>query len=364
MNPIIKDVEIGFNANHGISTVSAKQYDTNRKLRCQLVDDEISYIASDVNYLYLRERFSNGQILLPVELEDAEYSSDYSEVTFSLTKDMLMIPGTAYCELVFIKGTGTPEFDDKGHLINDDWTILSTQAFHLYIDPTVYEDDSSGEVAKEYQDILIQLVIVAQHIIDDFDQWEADEQTREANEAIRVQNESQRVTAENGRVSAEIVRERNSDKIEAEAFGGTYTDESSQTHTVTNDYIDPDGHTQTASLDDFEGMSIIAITAQSKDFAHHAVNAKHYADLAEAAMNAAEISATSAGNAATLAEGYKDTAESAAASATSSATSAGNYADEVEVMYEKINDDFTNLNDRLHIVVDNNGHLLWEIVAT
>ena len=299
LNPITKDVEVGFNANHGIATVSAKQYDTNRKLRCQLVDDEISYIANDVNYLYFRERFSNGQILLPVELEDAVFSADRSEVTFSLTSNMLMIPGMAYCELVFINGTGIPEFDDKGHLINDDWTILSTQAFQLYIEPTVYEDDCAGGVAKEYQDILIQLVIAAQNIIKDYEEfkqkeaeWEENEETRISNENTRISNENTRISNENtrissesSRVSAENIRVASENKRAAIEFGGTYVDEHGDTQTVTNNYVDPDGRIKTASLADFEGMSLIAIGTQAKEFGAYASDAKHYAELAEASKD-------------------------------------------------------------------------------
>lgn len=208
MNSVEKSLIAGFGNDVEDYIVYAKQGDTERKLKIQLVDELTSYVIQDVGHIFFKEKFSNDIILPPIDiLEKAEISEDGSEITMQLTSEMLAVSGVAKCELAFCTCASTPEITEDGKIIADDLRILSTKHFSIYIDGTVYDGGQLSPIDTQTLDTLTPLLILVQDIADRDAEYQANEAVRIANEDARIEAESDRVIAENGRVEAETDRD-------------------------------------------------------------------------------------------------------------------------------------------------------------
>lgn len=206
MNSVTKDVTIGFNNEIGMYTVYAKQYDTNRKIHFELIDELSSYAVEDTTHIFFREKFSNGTILPPVELDKSGLSDDGTELTMTLTKNMLSISGVAQCEIVFVKSESTPTFNKDGTVETDDSIVLSTQNFNIYIEEIVYKGGCfSGSDDLAFSQ-LIPVLLAVQGIAERDETYTANEAVRVENEFVRTNNEADRMLAENAREENEDTR--------------------------------------------------------------------------------------------------------------------------------------------------------------
>lgn len=213
MNPVTADMVLGFSNNVETYTIYAKQGDTERYITCELVDGLTSYVVEDTTYIFIKEKFSNGQIHLPVEVDKSGLSEDGTQLTIHLTSDMLSIPGIAQCEIVFMKTNS----DDNSTSTFESGEYLTTQKFNINIEASVYSDGHFSSADQDAFGTLIPLLKEVERIEANFSEYEANEQTRIENEDIRVNNEIMRVDAESIRDENEEIRKSNeNDRIEAE----------------------------------------------------------------------------------------------------------------------------------------------------
>lgn len=241
------------------------------------------------------------------------------------------------------------------------------------------------------------------------------ENTRENSEITRISQESNRQTAESARVTAESMRESNeSDRQDAEferdraelerqakegkgdytdpqdldyidengdtvtvpyqssrvglterlsaiADGGSFIDSSGDVRTMENEYEDLDGNIVEVTDEEFDGMSALATIVYARYLASEA------AEGVEGATQAAEEASESAASAAQSAQEAKEArdttidASAQARAARQAAEDAQAAADAAEEALADVTDKIDNLNDRIEIEIDNQGHLIWNI---
>lgn len=270
MNTIEKQAVLGFYNENGTPTIYAKFADTERKVCFQLIDEMAAYILEDTTYIYLKERYANGEIMAPHLIDDYELSDDKSELTIQLTRNMLAVSGVSQCELIFVKADEPPVWDEEGHIVSDNTKILSTQPFNLYVDKSVYEDGCMSPTDSIATSELLPLVITAQQIIDHDKDYQANEQVRIANENERVAHEGVRIVNEDGRI-------KDNTKFNAWNAGGDYEDSRGETVTVKNSYTDRHGVEHPVDISDLQNMSYMALAGYIKSI----IDEEYYPKLAK-----------------------------------------------------------------------------------
>lgn len=305
MNSTVQELTLGFYNEAGIYTVYAKQGDTNRQLHVQFADTIQQYLLEDVTYVYIKGKTSNGTILPPILIPNDCISEDKSEMTYTIDSILLSVPGITECEVSIMSCDEMPEFDEEGVLVNENYQILTTDTFNIYVEANV---QSTGELTPSESQIikqLLPLVVGAQQLIDHDSIYTANEEIRTANELTRTNNEVERVNAENERKETENERNREEqhrianegrgtylnpedidyidqagdsqtvryqdsrvgtmERIKAINDGGFYIDDDGTIVEIKNEYVNYEGETVEADLSDYEGMSYKAIAASMGD---------------------------------------------------------------------------------------------------
>ena len=355
MDPIVQNVIIGFNENHTLTTVNAKQGDTEREIKFTLVDDLVNYVVQDTTYIFWKQTFPNGYILPPLMIDKSGLSEDGTTLLVKLTRSMLSVYGLSKCEICFVKSEGTPTWDDAGHLTSNA-QLLTTQTFNLYVSENVYSTGCLSPKDAIAADELVDLVIAAQAAVDEAheaidDTHDAiaavDTAIAEGQEAINnaiadaqtavddaIQRGETEIDAAIEDVQAAIEELQGMvdevDNVKALNIGGTYIDDEGISHEIVNEYTDVQGDTHVVEPEDFDGMSFMAVAGYARD-------------MAEAANQDIEEIDQSV-----------ERAESAASSASYSAYVAKTEADRVVT-------EIGSLNTKLVITVNDNGELLWEV---
>lgn len=211
MTPIETELVLGFTRANGEQTISTVKGDTERFVRCTLVEDLLNYVVSDdVNYVVLKGVYSNGEIITPVILSPT-YSADRTEMTFQIDPTFTQVSGVAKCVIVFLHCDDVPEFDKDGNLISFDADVLTSENFRLYVQADVLEDGCYSAVDTVAVSSLVPLVIYAQEAIKSIEDVEENENVRIANETRRNTAEAVRQTNENTRQTNEAARQTNED---------------------------------------------------------------------------------------------------------------------------------------------------------
>lgn len=216
MERVTKDVALGFYDDVGKYIIYAKQGDSERQIKFEFVDNLSVYVLENMTHIFLKETFSNGEILTPVLLwssedgleTDSAISEDRTELTIALKKSMLQIAGVARCEIVFCQSIETPLFDEDGVLHSDGVKVLSTQTFNLFIESSVYNDGCLAPADDLALSELVPLLVQIQDLIARDKIYQVNEETRCDNEALRIANEGKRQDAEILRLSEETVRQQ------------------------------------------------------------------------------------------------------------------------------------------------------------
>lgn len=138
LTPIIKETNVAFYDNLGQITIYAKQYDTERCIKFNFLDEEDQYVnlpVDDPNFIGIwRQKAPNGTIF-PHILTREELDPEF--VIVKLSAQMLSITGIAQCELVLGYTNGLIQLTPEGMIENEeDIHILTSHTFALYIQPT------------------------------------------------------------------------------------------------------------------------------------------------------------------------------------------------------------------------------------
>ena len=220
------------------------------------------------------------------------------------------------------------------------------------------------------------------------------ETARDTAEATRVSNETSRQDSENERDRAELEREAKegkgnysdpqdldyidedgetvtvpyqssrvglTERLLAIADGGSFVDASGNVQTMENEYEDLDGNIVEVDDEDLGGMSALATIVYARYLASEA------AEGIESAIAAADNASASADDAAQYAQEAKDARDSTidasaqARIAIEAANEAKASADAAEEALADVTDKIDNLNDRIDIQIDGQGHLIWNI---
>jgi hypothetical protein len=218
MQGAIQEFTIGFFDSSGVFSVYAKQDDTERFIKFCIIDREQEYTSllnTENLRVFVREELPDGGALPDIEIDSSYIDAANSTVTVPITADMLRIPGTAVCDLLFMERVGDKEF-----------RLLSTTRFKLIIVDNVGTPQSG--ITKEWFDNWTELYVELETLRVNFD-GKDEEWTH--NEETRIDNENKRISAENIRESR--VQEQ-VDEAHMWANGNTQATDPDDTPSLTN----------------------------------------------------------------------------------------------------------------------------------
>lgn len=131
MDTTKKTFVISFYDDYGELALYAKQFDTQREIEFQFVEDVIPDDRSNF-YMFVRGKYPNGSLIPICPIENITSDS----ATFTIPKYMLQLPGIVRCDLALISGDHVDIDPKTGQITNEDEIqILSTHNFNIYVDP-------------------------------------------------------------------------------------------------------------------------------------------------------------------------------------------------------------------------------------
>jgi hypothetical protein len=169
MDTLEKDLSISFYDDYGELSVYAKQYDTQRVINFQFVDDVIPDDTSNFHIL-VRGKYSSGIIFLPYEIDTDYITSE--NITFNVPSYILSVPGMTKCDLVLCTADGDIEINPDTGEITNEIEVLSTHNFNIYVEELPTAGGSYSSEEQESVDVITQLIIRGEAVIADLEDYE------------------------------------------------------------------------------------------------------------------------------------------------------------------------------------------------
>lgn len=177
INAIVKASELTFYNDFGVTTLSAKQFDTGRKFIFYIIDNDEPFNLTGCN-VYLRIAKADGTQFQGHECCTIDGSSITIDTSVGNGEQILSVPGINKCEL---------------HITDENGVGVTTWNFNIYVEARVHNCENISSINS--YDVLDNMINM--------------EKNRIENEQIRIDNETVRVKNEAQRISGEIERQKN-----------------------------------------------------------------------------------------------------------------------------------------------------------
>ena len=206
-----RDLAVSFYDDYGDLSIYAKQYDTQRSIEFQLVEDVIPDDLTNF-HVFIRCKYPNG-IITMYEIEDdgERHIITSDSIVFNIPKWLISIPGISKCDLVLAYGTGEFHVDPTtGEIVSDnEIQILSTHNFNIYVEALPTNGGSFEKIAGQDDpvDYLTQLIIDVENL----------DETAQASAQAAAQSETNAKTSELNAKASE-----NAAKAAQEAIGNLH----------------------------------------------------------------------------------------------------------------------------------------------